>query len=327
MRKPFIDAHVHLNTSSIKKMEKAVEYGVSFLSINTDIPFFIPLDQQRQTVIELQKKYPGKVQFITSFSVKNWEDDDWSDRAIAEIESGLKAGAVGVKIWKNIGMELLDQYGTFVMVDHPKFDPLFNYFEKNNILVLGHLGEPKNCWLPLEKMTVESDRKYFKEHPEYHMFLHPLYPSYDQQLLSRDNRLNKHPKLKFVGLHLASMEWSVKKVADWLDTYPFTMTDVAERISHLQYQTQHNRDGVRDFFIRYQDRIIYGTDVIDDGILSAVEVATRLEQLWLYHWDFFSSQKIMKATEFNGSFKGLKLPCEVLEKIFYKNALRTYGFR
>lgn len=326
MRSSFIDAHVHLNTSSKEKMEMAQKYGVSFLSVNTDIPFFKSLEEQRKTVLQLSKDYPGKVKFITSFSVQNWQDEDWSAKAIKEIQSGIGQGAVGVKIWKNIGMDLRDEQGNFVMLDHLKFDPLFHYFEENNILIIGHLGEPKNCWLPVEKMTVDSDRDYFSKHPVYHMHLHPEYPSYAQQLVARDNRLKKHPKLRFVGLHLASLEWSVQKVAQWLDLFPLAMTDLAERVCHLQYQAHYDREKVRNFLIRYQDRIIYGTDVIDDGILSAAEVAERFEALWSFHWEFFSSPNQMEAPEFKGKFKGLKLPCAVLDKIFYKNAAKTYGF-
>ena len=326
MISPFIDAHVHLNTISPEKMDMAIKYGASFLSINTDIPFFNSLDDQRETAVELSDKYPGKVKFITSFSVANWQDRGWSDQAIAQIKTGLDAGAVGVKIWKNIGMELRDLQGNFIMLDHKSFDPVFDFLEEHDILVLGHLGEPRNCWLPLDEMTVDSDRDYFSQHPEYHMHLHPEYPSYAQQLTARDERLKKHPKLRFVGLHLASLEWSIAKVGNWLDSFPLAMTDLAERICHLQYQTHSDREGVRDFIIKYQDRIIYGTDVIDDGAKPGSEVASRLEALWDFHWRFFSGDQDMTAPEFTGSFQGLDLHKDVLVKIFYSNAAKLYSF-
>jgi predicted TIM-barrel fold metal-dependent hydrolase len=326
MIRPFIDAHVHLNTLSTEKMEKARQFGVSFLSINTDIPFFISLEQQREKAMTLAGQYPGMVKFITSFSVDGFHEQGWAQKALKEIEVGLAAGAVGVKIWKNIGMELKDEKGEFVMLDHPGFDPLFEYFEQNGILVIGHLGEPKNCWLPLEEMTVDSDREYFSQHPEYHMHLHPDYPSYEDQIRARDNRLKRHPNLKFVGLHLASLEWSVKEVGQWLDRFPNAMTDLAERICHLQYQARENWQGVRDFMVNYQDRIIYGTDVIDDGSLSAEEVANKMEKLWKFHYDFIANNEVLTTTEFKGQFKGLGLEEPVLEKVFRLNAQKTYGF-
>ncbi|KEO71977.1 amidohydrolase family protein [Anditalea andensis] len=326
MIRPFIDAHVHLNTPSIEKMITAVEQGAYFLSINTDIPFFIPLDHQRENILRLSNIYPDRVKFITSFSLDDWGRPEWPDRAINQIRIGMEAGAVGVKFWKNIGMELKDINGQFVMLDHPSFDPIFEYIETNNILVLGHLGEPKNCWLPLHEMTVESDRNYFQLHPQYHMYLHPEYPSYQEQLVARDNRLSKHPHLKFIGLHLASLEWSVSEVARWLDTYPLAKVDLAERICHLQYQAQQNRDTVRTFLIDYQDRVIYGTDIIDDGHYAPDAVAEKFKILWEFHWQFFAGKEVMQAPEFSGKFIGLDLPEAVLSKIFYKNAATAYGF-
>lgn len=326
MIRPFIDAHVHLNTLSIEKMEKAVEQDAFFVSINTDIPFFISLADQQEKVLKLSKLYPHRIKFITSFDLCAWGEIGWWEMAINQIKKGIEAGAVGVKIWKNIGMELKDRDGNFVMLDHPSFDPVFDFLERNNILVVGHLGEPKNCWLPLDKMTVDSDRNYFSHHPEYHMYLHPHFPSYQQQLEARDNRLMKHPRLKFIGLHLASLEWSVAEVAGWLETFPQAKVDLAERICHLQYQVLEDREAVRDFLILYQDRIIYGTDVIDDGESSPDQIADKFDSLWKFHWKFFATGEVLQAPEFKGNFMGLDLPVDVLEKIYFKNAADTYGF-
>ena len=89
-------------------------------------------------------------------------------------------------------------------------------------------------------MTVKNDREYFEGHPEYHMYLHPEYPSYEQQIAARDNMLAKHPGLRFDGAHLASLEWSLDEVAKRLDKFPNMVVDMAERISHIQYQAVHD---------------------------------------------------------------------------------------
>lgn len=328
MLKPFIDAHVHLNTRSQAKMELAQKYGARFLSINTDIPFFDSLEEQQQIVHDLLEKYPGSIKYFTSFDTTHWNTPEWLPHAMAQIKSGLEKGAVGVKIWKNIGMDpgVKDADGNFVLLDDPRFDPIYQYLSDNNIMLIGHQGEPRNCWLPLEEMTVDSDRNYFSAHPEYHMHLLPEYPSYEQQMQARDNVLDKFPNLKYVGLHLFSMEWSIDQVAARLDKYPNSKTDLAERICHVQLQAKEDPEKVRDFFIKYQDRIIYGTDVIDDGSMNEKELVARFETLWNSHWDFFASNKTMTAPEFKGEFKGLELPETVLHKIFYQNAVDTYGF-
>lgn len=322
----FIDAHVHLNTSSREKMEKALEHNVSFLSINTNIPFFEPIAQQEAVILELRKAYPGRVQYITSFDFRDWGKPNFAASALEQIKRGLVNGAVGVKIWKDVGFDLHDEEGKFVMIDHPVFDPIFRFLEDNDILLIGHQGEPRNCWLPLEDMTVDSDRNYFAAHPEYHMFLQKEYPSYEAQMSARDNMLRKFPKLRYVGLHLFSMEWSIAEVSRRLEEFPNSLTDLAERICHLQLQAREEHQAVRDFCIKYQDRIMYGTDVIDDGSVPAAEIAQRFEQLWQFHYRFFATDEELEAPEFSGSFRGLNLPQEVVKKIFYTNAKRTYKF-
>lgn len=328
MLKSFIDAHVHLNTTSRAKMELALRHNAAFLSINTDIPDFDSLSKQQQTVLELQKLYPGRVLHITSFDNRYWNTSKWLAHVLRQINDGISKGAVGVKMWKNIGMdkELTDANGRFVMMDDERFDPLYKFLIQKNMLLIGHQGEPRNCWLPLDEMTVNSDRAYFKAHPEYHMYLHSEYPSYEEQMQARNRVLEKHKALRFVGLHLFSMEWDLAEVAKLLDRFPNTMTDLAERVCHVQLQAREDHQKVRDFFMQYQDRIIYGTDVIDDGTLSEVELNDRFSDLWQRHWDFFATDKVLTAPEFDGEFRGLALPGEVLNKIFMDNAVKTYGF-
>ena len=322
----FIDAHVHLNTHSSEKMEKMMEYNAGFLSINTNIPFFDEIVEQEKIILEYQKKYPGRIKYFTTFNFKKWGSSHFVDDAICQIKRGLENGALGVKIWKDVGFDYHQKDKDFVMIDAPIFDPIFEYIQENNLILLGHQGEPRNCWLPLEIMTVNSDRDYFKEHPEYHMFLKEKHPSYEDHMRARDQMLDKFPDITYVGLHLFSMEWSIDEVAYRLDRYPKTLTDVAGRVSHLQLQAKVNWKGIRDFFIKYQDRIIYGTDVIDDGIIPAEEIAARFEHLWNFHYDFFATRKTLSTPEFQGEFVGLNLPKSVVKKIFYTNAKETYGF-
>ena len=325
MQRPFIDAHVHLNTNTQAKLQLAAQYNAYFVSINTDIPFFIDLQAQREMINTLNQNTQRSF-FITSFDTQYWNTPRWLPHAIEQIKAGIAAGAKGVKIWKNIGMDenLKDDQGNFVLLDDARFDPIFQYLSDAGIVLLNHQGEPRNCWLPLEEMTVASDREYFAAHPEYHMFKNKHYPSYETHMAARDRVLERFPKLHYVGLHLFSMEYDLEEVAKRLDRFPNSQTDLAERICHVQLQTMHNREKVRQFFIDYQDRILYGTDVIDDGSLTAEATAAKLEQLWQYHWEFFATDHLMEAAEFEGNFNGLKLPESVLKKIFYSNAVSTY---
>ena len=328
MLQPFIDAHVHLNTNALAKLDLVENRNAYFLSINTDIPFFQPVSKQETVIRNLQKEFPGRIQYVCSFDNTYWNTDQWLPHVMKQIKQGVANGAVGVKIWKNIGMDVSrkDTDGNFVFVDDDRFDPIYEYITENDLLLLGHQGEPKNCWLPLDEMTMESDRNYFGSHPEYHMYLQSEFPSYEQQMAARDHMLEKHPQMKYIGLHLFSMEWNLDEVASRLRKFPNTKTDLAERICHVQYQAMTEYEKVRDFFIEFQDRIIYGTDVIDDGSMSLTELSNHFKQLWDFHYDFFATSKTLTAPEFEGQFSGLQLPKEVVEKLFIQNAISTYGF-
>src|SRR3954466_3630812 len=136
-------------------------------------------------------------------------------------------------------------------------------------------------------MTVNNDRSYFKEHPQYHMFLHPEYPSYEEVIAARDHLLEKNPKLRFVGAHLGSLEWDLDELAKRLDKFPNMAVDMAARIPHIQYLTQKDREKVRSFFDKYQDRIIYATDSDLEPDSNPEEKKKSLHDVWIANWKFF----------------------------------------
>ena len=142
---------------------------------------------------------------------------------------------------------------SYLMIDDDFFDPLFNFLNENRIPVLAHLGEPKNCWLPLEEMTSNRNRTYYTNNPEFHAYLHPEIPNYETQINARDKVLAKQPDLVFVGAHLGSLEWSYEELSKRFDLYPNFYVDLSSRLGHLLIQSAKKHDGVRDFFIAYAD--------------------------------------------------------------------------
>jgi predicted TIM-barrel fold metal-dependent hydrolase len=190
---------------------------------------------------------------------------------------------------------------------------------------MAHLGEPKNCWLPLDSMTVNGDRNYYKNHPEYHMFLHPENPSYEDQVAARDRFVGRHPEMRFVGAHLGSLEWSVDELAKRLDKFPNMAVDMAARISHLQYQSRLDRKKVRDFIIKYKDRLIYATDAGLSQNSNPENTRKGLHNTWLSDWNYFATHDTLTSTQVNGEFLGLQLPRDVIDRIYYKNAIHWFG--
>lgn len=318
-----IDAHVHIGTKDRAFMEQAVEDNFQVLSINTEVPDYPPLEEQENLCIALKKNFPKNIFYLSTFETETILEPKWKERTLARLKKSFDRGAVGIKVWKNIGMVLKDEKGNFVMIDDPIFDTIFNYLEKEKITVLGHIGEPKNCWLPIEEMTVNNDKNYFTKYPEYHMYLHPEDPSYEKLISARDNLLVKHPHLTFVGAHLGSMEWSVDFISEHLQRFPNMAVDLTDRICHLQMQSIKNRQKVQDFFIKYQDRIIYGTDLEPvDSITS--EIKKMAHETWLRDWKYFTTDEQLTAPAVNGSFKGLKLTRKIIDKIYFKNAVKWY---
>lgn len=336
-----IDAHLHIHGPAEQFMAQAISDGFRVLTINVDYPDFPPIDVQQRDAIALRTKYPGRVAFAATFSVADFQSPDWAATQLSHLDAAFAQGAVGVKVWKNIGMTLRDgdgnrneveaipksangaTRGKYVMVDDPRLQPIFDRLEHDNIVVLGHQAEPLNCWLPFQKMTIRSDRDYFREHPQYYMYHHPEVPSHEAQLAARDHMLTQHPALRFDSVHLASLEWDVTRIAHFLDRFPEANVDVAARMSHLEYQATRNRKKVRQFLIRYQDRILYGTD-IEVGPDDAATVADEAHRAWVEDWRFLNTAEKMHSTEFERGFRGLALPKAVVDKIYAGNARKMY---
>ena len=319
---PKIDVHFHYNTSDVSYVKFADSLNFRFVSPNVDAGESI--ERQLQVSKDLKQQFPDKYAFLGTISVDGFGKPDFATKIILRIDSCLKAGASGIKIWKNIGMVLKDSLKKYVMADNPKFDSIYNYLETNNIPLMGHLGEPKNCWLPLDQMTLDNDRNYFTNHPEYHMFLHPEAPSYEAQIEARDNILKKHPKLNFIGAHLGSLEWSVDELAKRLDQYPNFNVDFSARIGHLQFQSSKDYEKIRQFMIKYQDRLLYGTDgSLNDQITNPKAKQNSLLSVWKDQWVYLATDSPVIVKDLGGlKVNGLHLPCEVVDKIYSKNALR-----
>jgi hypothetical protein len=320
-----IDVHVHINTAGSALVEQAQADHFRLLTINVDYPDFRPLAEQARVARELVARYPEVLAYAAAFSMKGWDQPDWQQNVIRELDAAFANGAVAVKVWKNIGMSFRDADGRLVMIDDPKFDPVFDFIRERHKVLIGHLGEPRNCWLPMSEMTVNGDKEYFKEHPQYYMYLHPELPSYEQQMAARDRMLDRNPHLKFDGAHMASLEWSVDRLAAFLDRYPNAVVDLAARMGQVQFQSNQDLAKVRRFFIRYQDRLLYGTDLSQNPGDDPQEVRREAHDTWLLDWQYLATGLTFSVPELDAPVHGLSLPESVVRKIYSGNAERWFG--
>ncbi|WP_020528246.1 amidohydrolase family protein [Flexithrix dorotheae] len=319
------DVHVHIHTERLAFYDQAKNDNFKLLTIGLDSHNKEKKVREQYAYSVYQvSKHPEEIQFATAFTMEGWDEPNWLERQLQMLDSAINNGARAVKVWKNIGMVYRDKDGELIMVDNPKLDPIFQMLADRKIPVIGHLGEPKNCWLPLNEMTTNNDSTYYASHPQYHMFLHPELPSYEDQIVARDKMLEKNPNLIFIGAHLGSMEWDVDEIAKRLDKFPNMAVETAARMGQVFYQTHHDREKVRDFFIKYHDRVLYATDLGDSGKREVNDLHEYLHNTWLRDWRFFVTDEEMTSDLVDEPFQGLKLPKEIVDDIYLHNAQKWF---
>ena len=331
-----LDAHVHANVYDPAFLTLARNERFDLLSINVDYPDFPSLYEQAAVTERMHRADPANFQFATTFSMAGFGKPDWPARTIKRLDAAFAQGAVGVKVWKNIGMVARDQNGQRVFLDDSRLDPVMRHMQARNIPLIAHQGEPKNCWLPLDQMTTENDRNYFRDHPQYYMYLHPDEPSYEALMAARDRFIARHPRLAFDGAHMASLEWSVDELSRFLDRYPNAVVDLAARMSNLQVQSNNDISKVRKFFIKYQDRILYGTDLTDNppdpstptqNPPATGDFLTQADRVWRSDWRYLATPLGQHVDAINAEAAGLHLPRSVIDKIYWHNARRFFRLK
>ena len=325
-----LDAHVHINVLDSTFLEQARADNFEVMAINVDYPDFPKLAEQRAAALVQVKADPARVHWATTFAVKGFEKKDWLGKVKAQLAADAAQGAKAVKIWKNVGMAEKDSSGKLIFLDNPAFSPVADEIQKLGLTLIGHQAEPYNCWLPLDQMSTDNDREYFKEHPQYHMYLHPEMPSYEEQIRARDNFVAAHPQLRFVGAHLGSLEYDVDRIAAFLDRFPNASVDMAARMSQVQYQSVRNYDKVRNFFIRYQDRLLYGTDLtLNPGEAGTDEQKAEFKrsahETWTQDWRYLATPASQRVEIIKADVPGLALPRAVIDKVYYTNAVRVFA--
>ncbi len=253
----------------------------------------------------------GRALLCTSFDPFKFGQPGFAADAIRQMDQDFSDGAVAVKIWKNVGMELKDQHGKWVMPDDPAFGPIYREIAARKKTLIAHLAEPDGCWQP-----ADAPHNNCKDHPDWYMYGRSDAPSKANILAARDHVLQQNPDLLVVGAHLGSMETDVDQIANRFDRYPNFAVDTAARVHALVLQP---RDKVRAFFIKYQDRILYGTDLDALPGENVDDALHKWEWGYAHDWKYFATDETMELE--GRKVQGLKLPPEVLRKLYHDNAV------
>ena len=316
-----IDAHCHVykQDSALTALLNELNFSMlDILVIDKEDKFFKSLVPQHADALSVIHANPRRIALCTTFSPYDFDSPRFSQRVIRELDTDFAKGAVAVKIYKTIGMQIKTKSGKYLMPDDPVFDPIYNHIAASGHTVVAHLAEPTSCWQPPNPDS--PDFSYYKEHPEEYAYLHSGWPSKAEILTARDHLLERHPELRVVGAHLGSMEVDVDEIAKRLDLYPNFAVDTAARIPYLMLQP---RKKIRDFLIKYQDRVLYGTDFgLYPEQSGSAGLIRDLKATYLQDWKYFASNEVIK---YNGrDIQGLELPPPVLRKIYHDNAVHWF---
>jgi predicted TIM-barrel fold metal-dependent hydrolase len=312
-----IDAHTHILKSDPAVTAMLERWNLHVLDIlvsDDKAPERGTLDEQRAEAFAFMHSAHGHAALCTTFDPFLFSNPDFQKKAIDKLNDDFAHGAVAVKVWKNVGMELKDSSGQYVLVDDPRLASIFKDIAAHHKALIAHQAEPDVAWGPSDPKAL--DNFYYAAHPEWNMQKVPDAPKKATILASRDHLLALNPNLHIVGAHLGSMEANVDFVAKRLDQYPNFAIDTAARVPHLTVQPSAK---VRAFLIKYQDRVLYGTDTdVLKGEPTQSAIQDWEKQLAL-DWRYFSTSDHF---DYNGRMvDGLHLPASVLHKLYHDNAV------
>jgi predicted TIM-barrel fold metal-dependent hydrolase len=311
-----IDVHVHVfKTDPVFQafLEHLHLKLLNILVVDDTLSYRKQLELQVRDALALMRSSRGHIAFCTTWDPYKFNDPSFDAETIQQLDQNFAQGAIAVKIWKNVGMEIKTADGRFVMPDDPKFDPIYKEIAKHGKTLVAHLAEPDVAWGPPDPS--DPSWSYYQENPQWFLYGKPGFPSKKEILQARDHVLAENPQLRMVGAHLGSMEKDLDEIAQHFDRYPNFAVDTAARMDYLMLAP---REKVRAFFIKNQDRILYGTD------LDLVETANVEESLkdwkstYARDWKFLATDETFEND--GKKVTGLKLPEPVLRKIFHDNA-------
>ena len=313
-----IDAHAHAFVNDPALIALLKRLNLHILNICVVVEHGRGYDEAAQpnrTAREFLHSTGGRAAWCSTFDPQDFEKPGFAERSIQVLNATFAEGAVAVKIWKAIGMDLKKRDGSYLMPDDPVFNPIYADIAAHHRPLFAHLAEPASCWLAPDPASPSYG--YYQQHPEWFMFLHPDHPSQQTILAARDRLLANNPRLRVVGCHLGSMEIDVDEIARHFDRYPNFAGDTAGRVPYLMMQSPEK---VRAFLTKYQDRVLYGTD---NGLSAGDDHARTLlrwEQGYLREWRYFATDEWV---EYHGKkYRGLALPQPILRKLYHDNAVR-----
>jgi len=251
--------------------------------------------------------YKDRVRVMTGINFSN-VGPGWAEKASAQLEADVKAGAVAVgEVMKGFGLSTRKADGTRLKIDDADVDPIWDTAARLGIPIFIHTADPAEFFQPLDmhnerwlELAMFSDRRWNT----------PQFPKFDELMAERDRMVKKHPKTKFVLAHMSWYANDLARLSKLMDEAP----NVTVEIGAILYDLGRQPRAAREFFIKYQDRILFGKDTFD---------AREFPHCWrvLESADeYFDPDRNYHAF---WKVSGLDLPDAVLRKVYYANAVKV----
>jgi uncharacterized protein len=264
-------------------------------------------DYLKKGIDVIKENFPGRILFFTNVEFTGIDEPGWADEAVRQLEEDVKSGAVGLKIYKGLGMSSKDSKGNLIAVDDPRIDPVWKKCGELGIPVLIHTADPAPFWQAKDK----NNERWLelKVHPERYRDASTS-PSWEQLIEEQHNVFRKHPETKFINAHLGWLGNDLGRLGKLMDELPNMYTEIGAVLAELGRQPRF----AREFFIKYQDRIMFGKDSWNpEEYHTYFRVLETADEYFNYYRRYHAFWKMY----------GLDLPDDVLKKLYYKNALNV----
>ncbi|MGE3277222.1 MAG: amidohydrolase family protein [Vicinamibacterales bacterium] len=250
--------------------------------------------------------WPDRMVLFANVDFEGAGTPGWADKAAAQLEADIKAGAKGLKIFKQLGLRYRKADGSRLRVDDPELGPIWEVCGRMGVPVLIHTAEPQEFFEPIDysnerwlELALFQDRRY----PE------GEFPRFEELLAERDRMFKAHPNTTFIAAHFGYRGNDLKKAQVMIDTMPNVYLEVAAILAELGRQPR----AAHDFFVKNQDRVLFGKDSFQpDEFPYYWRVFETTDEYFDYYRDYHAFWKLY----------GIGLPDEVLKKLYYKNALK-----
>jgi predicted TIM-barrel fold metal-dependent hydrolase len=334
-RIPKIDVHVHV---APMLADDAIEIlGAEQIEMAINASGGVP-GQGAELSAQIAERTGGRLLFYCNFPFRAVEDPDFAALVDETLESCKRLGAVGLKIFKSLGLGITLSDGSLLRVDDPRLDPLFAKAGALSFPVLIHTGDPQAFFRP---PTPDNER--FAElsaHPDWSF--HGArrdngqpWPTWEELYAQLEARIARHPQTRFLGAHFGNAPEDPDRVERMLDRHANFFVETGARIPEIG---RHPPERMRRLFERHQDRILFGSDlaVSPDGLTlgSRGEGPDRREdapRFFRAHWRWFETdgRRMAHPTPIQGDWTidGIALPRAILEKVYWRNAARLFGIQ